>query len=210
MTITRVCKVVWSEWSVGGSRLSVHGKHPAARGRIGKQMGHREKHISVWSDIRRSLHPIRAAQEVQTDWDWWHQTAALQLWINEEKKTGQQNNKTTVSSPFLTHRERKMPSLFSFQRAALCVSRSCVCCCARRSTVCVVVRRRCKQGKAEGGEVRGREFLMASISSMLLSLCYRYTACVHSAVQCRRKQMTVKGASMRIIKLYVTNGWNHI
>ena len=43
------------------------GKHPAARGRIGKQMGHREKHISVWSDIRRSLHPIRAVQEVQTD-----------------------------------------------------------------------------------------------------------------------------------------------
>lgn len=65
--ITQDCVAVWRERSVGGSRLSVHGKHPAARGRIGKQMGHREKHISVWSDIRRSLHPIRAAQEVQTD-----------------------------------------------------------------------------------------------------------------------------------------------
>lgn len=64
---------------------------PAARGRIKKQMGHREKRVSVWSDIRRSLHPIRAAQEAQADWDWWHQTAALQLWINEEKK---QNNKS--------------------------------------------------------------------------------------------------------------------
>lgn len=65
--ITQDRVAVWSEWSVGGSRLCVHGKHPAAHGRIGKQMGHREKHISVWSDIRRSLHPIRAVQEVQTD-----------------------------------------------------------------------------------------------------------------------------------------------
>lgn len=118
----RIVGVVWSDWSVGGSRLLVRGKHPAARGRTGKQMGHREKHISVRSDIRRSLYPIRAAQEVQTDWDWWHQTAALQLWINEEKKTGQQNNKTTVSTLFLSNGDEKCPLCSPFQCAALCAS----------------------------------------------------------------------------------------
>ena len=90
----------------------------AARGRIGEQMGHREKHISVRSDIRRSLHPIRAVQEVQTDWDWWHQTAALQLGINE-KKRGQENNKATAASPFLTHRALVSLCMCLFVLAAL-------------------------------------------------------------------------------------------
>lgn len=60
---------LWGRGSVEGGRNPppVHSKHPAARGRTGKQMGHREKHISVRSDIRRSLHPIRAAQEVLAD-----------------------------------------------------------------------------------------------------------------------------------------------
>ncbi len=47
--ITRDCEVVWSEWRVGGYRLCVHGKHPAAHGRIGKQMGHRERVCGVTS-----------------------------------------------------------------------------------------------------------------------------------------------------------------
>lgn len=52
---------------MGGARLRVGGKHPAARGRTERQMGRGEKRISVRSDIRRSLHPIRGAQEVASD-----------------------------------------------------------------------------------------------------------------------------------------------
>lgn len=65
--VVRSCGV---DGGVGGSRPSACVS--AANTRLlvaerGKQMGHREKHISVRSDIRRSLRPIRAAQEVQSD-----------------------------------------------------------------------------------------------------------------------------------------------
>lgn len=186
MTITQDCKAVWSEWSVGGSRLSVHGKDPAAHGRTGKQMGYREKHISVWSDIRRSLHPIRAAQEVQTDWDWWHQTVALQLWINEEKKTGQQNNKTTVSSPFLTHREKNALSVLVSMCSIVC-DRLCVRCCTSLCA-CVVLRRDASK-PAEGGKVKGRELLTNGFYFLRV---VGFMLQTYSAVQCRHKQMAEK------------------
>lgn len=67
MAIRQGWKEVKSEFSVGVFLLSDYANTMDADGRIQKQMGHIVKHISVWSDTRRSLHPIRAEQEVQPD-----------------------------------------------------------------------------------------------------------------------------------------------
>lgn len=119
-TITRGGAEATAAWEDPACRP--RGKHPAAGGGTGKQMGHREKRISVWSDIRRSLRPITAAQEVGDGLRLMAPggcLAALNEWGGENGATEQHKH----SVPAVSHPPGgKCPLCSSFQCAALCAS----------------------------------------------------------------------------------------
>lgn len=195
--ITQDCEVVWSEWSVGGSRLCVHGKHPAAHGRIGKQMGHRERECVEW-------HPeiITSNQSSAGSADRLRLMApdccltALNKW-GEEK---QGNRTTKLQCPFhFSPMGRKMLPLFSFQCAwvfmCLCVC-VCLCCC---TILCALIYSLCEESGGRESKKKGSSCLMVSLLSVLLSLLYSLAV----AMQCNAEinKLLFKGASLSMIKL---------
>jgi len=184
--------VVWSEWSVGGSCLCVYGKHPGcswqnreADGSQGETYQCVEWHPEIITSNQSSAGSADRLRLMAPDFC----LTALNKWGDENRATEQQNQCPLHFSPI----ERKMPSLFLFQCAPLCVS-VCVCCCSSLCAHAVqfvyVEKLGGMQARTQGGKVTGRESFTNGLlfSQYCWVLCCKYTDCGYSAVQCKAER----------------------
>lgn len=155
MLITPDCEVVWSEWSVGGSRLCVHGKHTGCSWQNTEADGsQRETYQCV------EWHPeiIMSNQSGAGSTDQLRLMApdccltALNKWGEEKRATEQQNHSVfSISHP----QREKFPLCFGFNVRHCMRARSCVLLYKTvrlysAVCVCVKVRRDVRKNQREG------------------------------------------------------------